>query len=61
MITKTDAAIGLDINKETAIQPSVVMDTYGASFARRYFSVMIIFAYLVEKRAGLYQPLTLTT
>ena len=61
MSIKTDAAIGLDINNDTAIQPSVVTDTYGANFARRYFSVMIIFAYLVEQRAGLYRPLTLTT
>lgn len=61
MSTKIDAVIGLDINKDTGAQHSVVTDTYGASFARRYFSVMIIFAYLVEQRAGLYQPLTLTT
>ena len=61
MSTKTDAAIGLDINKDTGTQHSVVMDTSGASFARRYFSVMIIFAYLVEQHVGLYRPLTLTT
>lgn len=61
MSIKTDAAIGPSINAGMATQPSVVTDTYGANFARRYCSVMIIFAYLVEQRAGLYQPLTLTT
>ncbi|WP_244152399.1 hypothetical protein [Psychrobacter pasteurii] len=61
MSTKIDAVIGLDINKDAGTQHSVVTGTYGASFARRYFSVMIIFAYLVEKQVGLCQPLTLTT
>ena len=61
MSTKTDAPTGASINADMAIQHSVVTGTYGANFARRYFSAMIIFAYLVEQRAGLYRPLTLTT
>lgn len=44
-----------------AAQQSAVMDTLGKSFAKRYYSVMVIFASLVAAQADTCQPQTLTT
>lgn len=58
MSMQTSAATGPNTRADTAAAVSVVMDTYGASFARRYYAVMTIFAWLVGAQAGSCQPLT---
>lgn len=42
-------------------QQSAVTDTLGKSFAKRYYSVMVIFVSLVAAQADTCQPQTLTT
>lgn len=44
-----------------AAQPNAVTVTLGKSFARKYYSVMVIFVSLVASQAGTCQPVTLTT
>ena len=44
-----------------AAQPNAVTATLGKSFARKYYSVMVIFVSLVASQADTCQPATLTT
>ena len=44
-----------------AAQPNAVTDMLGKSFAKKYYSVMVIFVSLVAAQADTYQPATLTT
>ena len=43
---------------EQAVQLNAVTDTLGKSFARKYYSVMVIFVSLVASQAGTCQPAT---
>ena len=42
-------------------QPNAVMDTLGRRFARKYYTVMVIFVSLVASQEDTCQPPTLTT
>ncbi len=46
---------------EQAAQPNAVTATLGKSFAKKYYSVMVIFVSLVASQAGTCQPATLIT
>ena len=46
---------------EQVAQLNAVTATLGKSFARKYYSVMVIFVSLVASQAGTCQPATLTT
>ncbi len=61
MNTQTSAATGPSDQIEQAAQPSVVTDIFGARFARKYLSVMLIFAWLVSAQVDTCQPPTSTT
>lgn len=61
MNTQTNAATGhADLAVKAAPQRAV-MDTLGASFAKKYYAVMVIYAYLVASQADTCQPATSTT
>ena len=61
MSMQTNEATGPSDQTEQAAQPSAVMDMLGVRFARKYYSVMVIFAWLVSKQVDTCQPPTLTT
>ena len=61
MSIQNSAAIGHADHSAKAAQQNVVMDMLGASYARKYYSVMVIFAWLVSAQADTCQPPTLTT
>lgn len=44
-----------------AVQPNAVMDMLGKSFAKKYYTVMIIFVWLVASQEDTCQRPTLTT
>ena len=46
---------------EQVAQLNAVTATLGKSFAKKYYSVMVIFVSLVASQAGTCQPATLTT
>lgn len=46
---------------EQAVQLNAVTATLGKSFAKKYYSVMVIFVSLVASQAGTCQPATLIT
>ena len=59
MITQTKEAVGE--TDARAPQLNAVTDTLGASYAKRYYAVMVIYAYLVASQDATCQPQTLTT
>lgn len=61
MNTQTNAATGPSDQTEQAAQQNAVMDTFGVRFARKYLSVMLIFAWLVSAQVDTCQQPTSTT
>ena len=61
MNTQISEATGLSDQTGQAAQQSAVMDTFGARFARKYLSVMLIFVLLVSKQVDTCQQPTSTT
>ncbi len=61
MSMQTNEATGLSDQTEQVVQQSAVMDTFGARFARKYLSVMLIFVLLVSKQVDTCQQPTSTT
>lgn len=61
MITQTSAVVGHAEQNAKVVPHHEVMGMLGKSFARKYYTVMVIYAYLVASQAGTCQPPTLTT
>jgi len=60
MTIQTNAATGHADQAAQVAPQHAVMDTFGARFAKKYYAVMIIYAYLVASQADTYQPATST-
>ena len=61
MTMQTNAATGPSDQTAAAAQPSAVTAMLGVSYARKYLSVMVIFAWLVSRQAGsCQQPTSIT-
>jgi hypothetical protein len=61
MSMQTNEATGPSDQTALAAQPSEVMDMLGVSFVRKYFIVMVIFAWLVSAQVDTCQPPMSTT
>lgn len=61
MNMQTNDPAGTGVSISLAIATSAVTGTLGANFARRYYIVMVIFAYLVSAQTDTCQPLTSIT
>ena len=61
MITQTNAATGPSAQTAKVVQHHEVMATFGARFARKYYSVMVIFVWLVSTQADTCQQPTSIT
>ena len=61
MITQTSAVVGHAEQSAKVAPHPAVMDMLGKSFARKYYTVMVIYAYLVVSQVDTCQPPTLTT
>lgn len=61
MTMQHSAATGHADRHAKEVQPNAVMDTLGASYARKYYSVMLIFVCLVARQVDTCLPATLTT
>ena len=61
MNMQTSAATGPSDQTAKVVQHREVMDTFGARFARKYYSVMVIFVWLVSTQEDTCQPPTSIT
>ena len=61
MTMQTNAATGPSDQTAVVAQPSAVTAMLGVSYARKYLSVMVIFALIVSRQAGSCQQPTLIT
>jgi len=61
MTMQTNAATGPSGQTAAVAQPSAVTAMLGVSYAHKYLSVMVIFAWLVSRQAGsCQQPTSIT-
>jgi len=61
MNMQTNAATGPSDQTAAVAQPSAVTAMLGVSYARKYLSVMVIFAWLVSRQSDTCQPPTSIT